>query len=96
MHVFYPSAPNGAAGRYQAALDLTMDRRAYRASGQDETRNVREWNVARAASFALPGRGPVGERVRAQAGIRDAAVSRTFWDTYYSGRESSADEGRGL
>lgn len=47
VHELYPSAPDRSAGRYQAELNATMDRRAYRASGQDESRNVRAWNRQR-------------------------------------------------
>lgn len=47
-HVMYPAEPNRSAGRYQAAQNVTMTRREYRASGQDESRNVRVWNLQRA------------------------------------------------
>jgi hypothetical protein len=51
-HVMYPSEPNSAAGRYQAALNLGMTRREYRASGQDESRECRVWAMARAERIA--------------------------------------------
>ena len=54
-HVMYPSDPNGAAGRYQAAQNLTMTRREYRATGQDETREVRLWTAERNARRSLDG-----------------------------------------
>ena len=46
-HVMYSSDPTPHAGRYQNAVNLTLDRRGYRASGQDESRNVRIWNHRR-------------------------------------------------
>ena len=48
-HVMYPAEPNRDAGRYQAARNLTMTRREYRASGQDESRECRAFNARRAA-----------------------------------------------
>lgn len=48
-HVLYPSTPNGAAGRYQAAQNVGITRREYRASGQDESRACRVWAAERAA-----------------------------------------------
>ncbi len=43
-HIMFPATPNSSAGRYQAAQNVGMTRREYRASGQDESRNVRIWN----------------------------------------------------
>ena len=52
VHEMYPALPNAVAGRYQWEMNHGMDRRAYRASGQDESRNVRVWNHARAQRLA--------------------------------------------
>ena len=46
-HMMYPADPNRDAGRYQASQNVGMTRREFRASGQDESRNVREWNYRR-------------------------------------------------
>jgi hypothetical protein len=67
-HEMYPAEPNRSAGRYQAELNLAMTRREYRASGQDESRNVRVWNARRATRVASLGGGAVGERVLYHAG----------------------------
>ena len=40
-HVMYPAEPSSDAGRYQAALNISMTRREFRASGQDESRECR-------------------------------------------------------
>lgn len=55
-HMMYPSDPTPHAGRYQNTLNLGMTRREYRASGQDESREVRllTHNIKR--SGAQPGR----------------------------------------
>lgn len=52
-HIMYASEPNTAAGRYQYDSNreiLTMGRgarKAMRATGQQDTRNNREWNYGR-------------------------------------------------
>lgn len=46
-HVMYPAEPNRDAGRYQAARNVSMTRREFRASGQDESRECRAFNVRR-------------------------------------------------
>jgi hypothetical protein len=45
VHEMYPSEATPHAGRYQHTINQSHDRRSYRASGQDETRNVRIWNL---------------------------------------------------
>lgn len=52
-HMMYPAEPNAVAGRYQASENLRMTRREYRASGQDESRNVRLWNLKRRTDLIL-------------------------------------------
>lgn len=55
-HVMYASEPSSAAGRYQweqnAAIKL-QGRRAWRATGQGESRAVRVWNEQRRAAREL-------------------------------------------
>lgn len=52
-HVMYAAVPNSAAGRYQYDANRVIfrmgmgARKAYRATGQDESRNVRVWNHER-------------------------------------------------
>lgn len=53
-HMMYPADPTPHAGRYQATENLTLTRREYRASGQDESRNVREWNYNRSLRSEAP------------------------------------------
>lgn len=47
QHIMYPSDPTPHAGRYQHTQNLGMTRREYRATGQDESREVRAWNHKR-------------------------------------------------
>jgi hypothetical protein len=84
-HILYPAAPTIDAGRYQFDRNVGMTRAEYRASGQDETRECRVWAAERAQGW--------------YRGIRwdyRAAEAERVEALYYSGRERSADEGRGL
>jgi hypothetical protein len=51
-HVMYPADPDRSAGRYQAAQNVGMTRRQWRASGQDQSRACRAWDRARALRLA--------------------------------------------
>lgn len=49
-HIMYAAEPSSAAGRYQWEQNraiLDQGRRAWRATGQGESRAVREWNERR-------------------------------------------------
>lgn len=47
QHRMYPADPTPHAGRYQHTRNIGMTRREYRATGQDESREVRVWNEKR-------------------------------------------------
>lgn len=97
-HILFPALPTIDAGRYQWELNRGMTRAEYRASGQDETRECRVWARARAERLELE---RAQDRSRAAWGLipQPRPLSRSEFanlDLYYSGRESSSDEGRGL
>lgn len=68
-HILYPAAPTIDAGRYQYDKNAGMTRRAYRASGQDESRECRVWAANR--SIVLGERGQYQRAARLlQAEVR--------------------------
>lgn len=89
-HILYPALPTIDAGRYQWELNRGMTRAQYRASGQDETRECRVWAARRARALYY------GPRHGIRRDYRALQAELSELELYFTGRESSADEGRGL
>lgn len=88
MHVLYPAAPTIDAGRYQYDRNAGITRRAYRESGQDETRAVRVWNAQRAAQVSqdLRETGMIASVFYARrAARRYFRNSQRVWEDEFSG-----------
>lgn len=80
-HIMYAAEPSSAAGRYQWELNrdlLNQGRRAWRASGQGQSRACREWDAQRYASGGSNIRG--SRRFMASVGSpwSDEHMLRTF------------------
>jgi hypothetical protein len=108
-HILYPAQPFARGGWDGGTLDPTVTRRQYRATGRDETRECRVWAAERSERLeserdfchACNRITRWADELCLSCGREwgydsDPAADAARLELYYSGRERTADNGRGL